>query len=1333
LAASYLQVALLQDVPVGVRRVTIPPLITSEPPKMLAFREGESIEMPCVATGQPDPKYIWQMNGKDFDPSGNDARIAIQPGVGTLIFSNPILRDEGIYQCLAENGVGVAVTIKIDLRVAILEPFPSSSPRMYDPLLGAPLTLACVKPRSFPAPDVFWSVLVENQRYTPVSLSDRISIDPEGNLHFANVIADDAFDNKVYACIVQNKVMRRFQDGSYAQIRPQGQLEQRHPPKSVWIDPHFQVALVGETWRVKCIFSGYPTPRVTWDREGKPMPPRTKEESFGQELVIENVQAADMGKYECMGINDDTTVPVRYSFDLVIESAPFWSEKPESIDAAENDTAVFHCQATGNPEPIISWFINGIPISKVPANERRTVEPNKITYRDVVKDDACVIQCNATNKHGYIFTNAYLNVLSEPPVITEQPVVGMRAAEGQTVNLTCQVFGSPKPVVVWKKSGEQLTGGRFSVTADGHLQIAELSLVDAGSYTCSATNKFGSVSATGSLVVRRKTIIQMEPVDVMVFEGTEAKFTCTASTDPEEVPNLDIQWKKDDELIDYRLAQRMFKNYMDNSLTISGTITLDTGKYTCVASNGLDTDESDAMLIVQGAPDPPTNLEVRCRQQEKVAEVEWQPGKENYAPILNFIIQFNTSFAPDTWIDIVGNLTQNTRRYDVRLSPYGNYTFRVLARNKIGLSMPSIHTSPVCKTEPETPQKNPENVIVEGDYPNELVVYWTPMPPIEWNGPDLKYVINWERINLEPGETPNTGTTQIELPDVYHMVIPKDKGSHGIYKPYKVTVKAKNTVGDSRVPADPVIGYSGEDTPLDAPTDIVFDPESLGKTSVLLTWPQVDTDPKRIRGYFRGYRIQFWKTAEGESLMREKDLILNVTTPYPRPRVKRAATIIEYELTNLPPYAEITVQIRVLNKYYAGAPSAPVIFTTLEGEPGPPAAFDVLARGPTHFDLIWEKPLQPNGILKGYNISYQSITGLNLGRLKYREPIQDPEATRAKLTGLVPEMEYRIYLSAATRLGKGEEIFLDAKTTPAGPPSPPTFDIIEVDEEWAILQWEPSRTGSPGSVFYVQYRARGSFLWLNGADESLHYRANISDIDPGTTYQIRVVAKNGEGYEAASEWQEFTTGGIAPGRMFLGVSGWFYGIWASLLIIILGVILFYFLKKKRDVWWEKKEGEIAEAMLQLQAEDAVRQLGIENQYHMGSREMLQSDMSHASMPGSEFKAPVDDIADEEDDDDDDDDDDDETESEEEDEGGFSSHNKSKEAYGGAGYPRKPYTDQADPYKPPEYGNLPVGGQTYHPGYSDDQPPNVAYQGRSGSQGGAYPLGGPQSGQGSTFI
>lgn len=87
---------------------------------------------------------------------------------------------------------------------------------------------------------------------------------------------------------------------------------------------------------------------------------------------------------------------------------------------------------------------------------------------------------------------------------------------------------------------------------------------------------------------------------MMVYEGTEAKFTCTATTDPEEVGNLRIVWKKDGQEIDYNLAQRVFKNDMDNSLTISGTIYLDTGKFTCMATNGLDENEESAQLVVQG-------------------------------------------------------------------------------------------------------------------------------------------------------------------------------------------------------------------------------------------------------------------------------------------------------------------------------------------------------------------------------------------------------------------------------------------------------------------------------------------------------------------------------------------------------------------------------------------------------------------------------------------------------------------------------------------------------------------------------------------------------------
>ena len=56
-------------------------------------------------------------------------------------------------------------------------------------------------------------------------------------------------------------------------------------------------------------------------------------------------------------------------------------------------------------------------------------------------------------------------------MIQVPPEVGQAADEGQNVNLTCIVFESPKPIVIWHKGHKQLTGGRYKVMDHGDLQI----------------------------------------------------------------------------------------------------------------------------------------------------------------------------------------------------------------------------------------------------------------------------------------------------------------------------------------------------------------------------------------------------------------------------------------------------------------------------------------------------------------------------------------------------------------------------------------------------------------------------------------------------------------------------------------------------------------------------------------------------------------------------------------------------------------------------------------------------------------------------------------------
>jgi len=115
-------------------------------------------------------------------------------------------------------------------------------------------------------------------------------------------------------------------------------------------------------------------------------------------------------------------------------------------------------------------------------------------------------------------------------------------------------------------------------------------------------------------------------------------------------------------------------------------------------------------------------LEIICNKRNAV--VKWRPNGDNRAPILRYTIEYNTSFNPDTWLVASNNVPASSPTYIVPMTPWANYTFRVIAKNKIGKSSPSLHSS-VCTTQPDIPYKNPGNIEVSGTKPSNLVISWT--------------------------------------------------------------------------------------------------------------------------------------------------------------------------------------------------------------------------------------------------------------------------------------------------------------------------------------------------------------------------------------------------------------------------------------------------------------------------------------------------------------------------------------------------------------------------------------------------------------------------------
>ena len=96
-----------------------------------------------------------------------------------------------------------------------------------------------------------------------------------------------------------------------------------------------------------------------------------------------------------------------------VTAVPYFTEEPENVNAAEDETIEFHCKASGVPEPQIKWIHNGRPITESSVNTRRKVTPNSIVIHSLRKNDTGNYGCNATNSLGYVYKDVYVNVLGK--------------------------------------------------------------------------------------------------------------------------------------------------------------------------------------------------------------------------------------------------------------------------------------------------------------------------------------------------------------------------------------------------------------------------------------------------------------------------------------------------------------------------------------------------------------------------------------------------------------------------------------------------------------------------------------------------------------------------------------------------------------------------------------------------------------------------------------------------------------------------------------------------------------------------------------------------------
>lgn len=765
---------------------------------------------------------------------------------------------------------------------------------------------------------------------------------------------------------------------------------------------------------------------------------------------VSTLFAPFLGIFECTASNGAGSIQT-YAMEVSVKSVPYWIEAPNNTNAADSERVTFKCKAAGLPEPKLQWFKNGEPL--VP-NDRIRFSDKELIIENVQEiTDTAVFQCNASNVNGYAYRDFYLNVLKLPPEIVDPPEKETRAVVTSDVILKCRVFGAPKPDVKWQKDDTPLNGANYEILEEGDLKIRNVLVTDQGRYKCVATNRFGTKFASGELKVKGKTKIIHAPENFEVAARKTAVFRCNAEADPSL--DLRIQWAFNERIIDTTHDPRIVQP-SDHSLTITTTKELDSGVYTCIASTELDSVNASATLTVQDVPNPPRIIDVDCNGL--TAMVEWAPTGDNRAPILTYDIQYNTSFQPDNWANVFVNVPAPDTKFKVAMSPWANFTFRVIAKNKIGLSEPSAPYG-FCSTKEDVPYKNPDNVVGRGESPGNLVIRWTQMTPIDHNSEGFLYKVFWKRHDIV-----NDAWNSRVITDWRQNYLQIDQ--QPIFKPYRIRVEAHNRRGPAHTTASEVIGWSSEAKPLKTPDNFRL-VEIRDHKSALVEWEPVAADT--VRGHFQGYKIQTHAVGEDEKLMREVKIPPNVS--------KALVQIFKPNSRNI-------ARIVVYNSMYMSDPSNEIAFNTPEGTPGPVSSFEGIPMGSNAIYLYWAPPDEPNGKITGYRIFYETVEGTELGTQRERFPqIEDPKITGVKLGNLKSGTKYRVTIHAVTKVGKGEPFFIELETKgneAAGIPDKPIFDVNHVrandGSDHVKITWYPNSSKVPGSNFYVQYRLKGKSL-----------------------------------------------------------------------------------------------------------------------------------------------------------------------------------------------------------------------------------------------------------------
>ncbi|XP_035994192.1 obscurin isoform X14 [Fundulus heteroclitus] len=423
-------------------------------------------------------------------------------------------------------------------------------PKAFTVGVGKDATLSCTVVGN-PTPKITWE-----KDKLKLSSGGRFKTVEDGDIYRLTIYDLTLEDSGQYMCRAKNNVGEAYAAVTLKVALPT-EMSQRAPVFMVK-PASTRVALGGDAV-FHCRVVAHPEANFEWEKDGRYLGETNRikitSDSDSSTLKIQGVRNLDSGTYICRAQN--TVGRSQAAAALVVDA-----QDARHMSADKSTSLLSHMQKRKEE-------------MKKDISIYRTEESNSFSTS------------NMTDALGSLNLEHELraSALASLPkgVFTRTCTV----TEGKHAKLSCFVTGHPKPHIIWRKDGTNISEGRRHVIYEDQAENFILKILyckqnDNGLYTCNATNMAGQTYSAVLVTVKEpKVPFKRKLKDVEVQEKTSAMLMC-------EVPLIatHTNWFMEETRLEQNTKYRMEEDGTLRRLTIHNVTTNDDGVYICEMKEG---------------------------------------------------------------------------------------------------------------------------------------------------------------------------------------------------------------------------------------------------------------------------------------------------------------------------------------------------------------------------------------------------------------------------------------------------------------------------------------------------------------------------------------------------------------------------------------------------------------------------------------------------------------------------------------------------------------------------------------------------------------------------